>query len=484
MVTQATVPAHHVIGERLVGPGDPGTFASLDPHDGSLLAEVPVGDAEQVDGAVRAARGAFVSWSAMPVKERSRLLHRLADLIDRDADALALLETRDCGKPIRQARFDMGRSALNLRFFADYAAGADDEAWTESGRHTYVRYEPAGVAACISPWNFPLMQATWKVAPALAFGCTVVLKPAEQTPLTATRLGELALEAGLPPGTLNVVHGMGPGGAGEALTRHPGVDRVTFTGETATGRAIMAAVAEHVTPVSFELGGKSANIVFADADLDRAVPGSVTGIFHNTGQVCLAGSRILVQRSILDEFSERFVARTGELRLCDPKRDDSDLGPLVEPAHREKVRGYVELGVAEGGTLACGGAPPDDPALAEGFYLEPAVLLGMDNTMRTAREEIFGPVAVIVPFTDEDEAVGIANDSPYGLAGMVWTQDLSKAHRFAARVQTGTMWVNCFYERELRAPFGGVGWSGIGREGGRWSRDFFTDPKAVVMRLD
>ena len=474
----------HVIGGESVASAAGETFETRNPHDGSLLAEVAAGTAAEADAAVAAAREAFPVWSRMGSAERGRLMHGLADLLEARTDELAALETADCGKPIRQARRDISRSALNFRFFADHAAAVDSETWEEGGLRTIVRYEPGGVAACISPWNFPLMQASWKVAPALAFGCTAVLKPAEQTPVTAERLGLLALEAGIPAGVLNVVQGFGPDSVGEALTRHPDVDRITFTGESRTGKAIMHAAADGLKPVSFELGGKSANVIFADCDLDAAVPGAISGIFHNNGEVCLAGSRILVECSIHDEFVERFVAATRALRVGDPSDEATDIGPLVERPHLDKVASYVRLGVEEGAELLHGGGAPDDPALAAGNYIEPAVFAGVANSFRVCREEIFGPVAVIVPFEDEREAVAIANDSPYGLAGMVWTENLRRAHRVAAAIETGMVWVNCFYERELRAPFGGVKQSGIGREGGRHSREFFTEPKAVGMRLD
>lgn len=470
----------HIIDGEETKSASGGTFASVDPYTRRQWAEVALGDPADADRAVAAARWAFDSgpWPRMGYGERSRVLHRLADLIEAHADELGMADTRDMGKPISQSRDgDVPRAAANFRFFADHARlSTADTLPMDSGHHTYTRFEPAGVVAAIAPWNFPLMLETWKVAPALAWGNTVVLKPAEDTPASATILGRLAIEAGMPPGVFNVVHGYGPDSAGQALTEHPQVDRITFTGETGTGRIIAAAGARNLTPVSLELGGKGANLVFADADLDNAVEWSIKAIFSNTGQVCLAGSRLYVQRDIHDEFLRRFAAAAEAMVLGDPTDEATQLGPLASEEHYRKVCGYVETVTSEGGIVVTGG-------LGEGWSVRPMVVTGLDQRARHSREEIFGPLAVVIPFDTEAEAVRLANDTPYGLNAMLFTENLHRAHRVSAALRAGTVWVNCFFIRDLRAPFGGAGDSGIGREGGNFSREFFTEPQAVVMQI-
>lgn len=476
----------HLIGGSWRDASDGGTFESRDPHDGSLLATVARGTAVDGTAAVDEARRVFDDggWSGMTPKERAKILHAVADAVDEHRAELADLETRDGGKTITQSlHAEIPRVAHNLRFFADYVAMAANEAYPDGDLFSYVLYPPAGVVAAISPWNAPLMLATWKVAPALAFGNTVVLKPAPQTPLTAARFAELALEAGLPPGVLNVVHGFGGDEVAGPLTSDPRVDRITFTGSSATGVRILQSAAVNHTPVSAEMGGKSANIIFEDADLDVAVPKSIRAIFGGNGQVCLSGSRLLVQNSIRDEFLERFVEQARALRIGDPKDPNTFLGPLIEQQHLDKVHGYVELAQEEGGKVITGGDRLRDPARAGGFYYPPTVITGLTNESRTAREEIFGPVETVLGFDTEDQALRIANDSPYGLAGMLFTTNLDRAHRMAAKWRAGTVWINTFFERDLRLPFGGEGASGLGREGGQYSRDFFTEPRAVTIRL-
>lgn len=476
----------HFIDGRFVDAADGATFTSVSPIDNQVIATVAEGGASDVDRAVAAARAAFDDWSRMDPAERRSILYRIADGIDARQDELAAWETRDVGKPITAARTkDMPRSATNFRFFADWAEQVATETYAKpwDGVLSYTLREPLGVVGSISPWNFPLMLLTWKVAPALAFGCTVVAKPAEQSPITASILAEICDEAGLPPGVFNLVHGFGPDSAGEAITRHPGIDAVTFTGESNTGRAIMAAAAPTMKRLSFEMGGRSANIVCADADLDEAVAGALRGIFVNQGEVCLAGSRLLVQRPVYDEFVARFVEGAETWQVGNPLEEATQMGPLVSEEHLDKVLGYIDLAQEEGAKLLTGGHRITDGDLAQGNYLAPTVFAEATNEMRCVREEIFGPVEMILPFDEVGEAIAIANDSPFGLAGMVWTENLHTAHRVAREVKTGTMWVNCFFVRDLRAPFGGYKTSGLGREGGDHSYDFFTEAKAVVMKL-
>ena len=474
------------IGGEFVAAADGKTFESVSPIDNRPIATVAEAAAADVNQAVRAARDAFDGWAGMGPTARKKILMRVADGIEARLEELAEWETRDMGKPITAARTkDMPRCAHNFRFFGDFAEQAGtrtyDKPW--EGVFTYELREPLGVVASISPWNFPLMLLTWKVAPALAFGCTVVAKPAEQSPITASILAEICAEAGMPPGVFNVVQGFGPGAAGEAMTTHPEVDAITFTGESNTGRAIMANAAPGLKKLSFEMGGKSANIVMADCDMDAAVAGSLKGIFTNQGEVCLAGSRLLVERPIYEEFLARLVDGAAEWTVGDPLNPATQVGPLVSPEHMEKVLSYIELAQDEGAKLMTGGHRLTDGDLAQGNYVAPTIFADADNSMRSCQDEIFGPVEMVMPFDDVDEAIAIANESRYGLAGMVWTTDLNTAHKVAREVKTGTMWVNCFFVRDLRAPFGGYKDSGMGREGGDYSYEFFTESKAVVMKF-
>lgn len=470
----------HIIDGVEVFDSDLGHFESIDPYTQQPWATVALGGRHEVDLAVTAARTAFDEgpWPRLPAGERRRLLHAFADLIEAHADELALADTRDMGKPISQSRGnDVPRTAMNFRFFADHAHLTPSEAYPmDSGHHAYTRYEAAGVVAAIAPWNFPMMLESWKIAPALAWGNTVVLKPAEDSPASATIMARLALEAGIPAGVFNVVHGYGPDSAGQALTEHPGIDRITFTGESGTGRIISRAAASNLVPVSLELGGKGANIVFADAEIENAVHWSIKAIFTNAGQVCLAGSRIYVQRDLVDAFVHRFVETARAMRMGDPKDPATEIGPLSSRVHFEKVRRYVEEIDASGGTRASGG-------LGEGWFVEPTIVIAPDEGSSLQQEEIFGPVVTVQPFDTEAEAIALVNASPYGLNAMLFTQDLTRAHRVSAALTVGTVWINCFFIRDLRAPFGGAKASGVGREGGVFSRDFFTEPKSVIIQL-
>lgn len=467
------------------------SFEKINPVDGTLIAEVHEAGREEVDRAVTTARAVLNgAWGRTTVNERATMLRRVADAIERRFDDFVEAEVGDTGKPETLAReLDVARAAANFRAFADIISTASlDSYLTEmpDGRRAlnYAVRKPLGVVAVIVPWNLPLLLLTWKLAPALASGNCIVVKPSEETPSSATLLAEVLMEAGLPAGVVNVVHGFGENSAGEFLTTHPGIDGVTFTGETSTGSSIMRAVAPRVRPVSFELGGKNAAVVFADADLDAAIAGLARSTYMNTGQVCLCTERIYVERSIFDDVAAGLAERAAGLRLGRPSDAATTTGPLISKKHREKVLSYYQL-AQEGGAqiLAGGGIPTLGDGLDAGSWIEPTLWAGLDNQHRIVREEIFGPTAALIPFDTEEEAIALANDTDYGLAAVTWTSDLTRGHRVAQSMRVGMSWVNSWYLRDLRSPFGGVGLSGIGREGGEHSLNFYTEPTNVCVQL-
>jgi 5-carboxymethyl-2-hydroxymuconic-semialdehyde dehydrogenase len=441
------------------------------------------GGEREVDAAVAAAKDAFPAWAAKPAAERAALLRQLGDLIAKHVPEIAATETRDTGQVIAQtARQLVPRAADNFHYFAEMCVRVDGHTYPTATHLNYTLFHPVGVCALISPWNVPFMTATWKVAPALAFGNTAVLKMSELSPLSAARLGELALEAGIPAGVLNIVHGFGAE-VGEPLCRHPGVRAISFTGSTVTGNRIVKAAG--LKKFSMELGGKSPFVVFEDADLPRALDAALFMIFSNNGERCTAGSRILVQKSIYADFVRKFTERTRRIAVGDPLDENTIIGPMISANHLEKVRRYIEMGSHEGATLMCGGldAPHVDGPLNKGNFVKATVFADVDNRMRIAQEEIFGPVACLIPFVDEADAIAQANDIVYGLSSYVWSENLGRAHRVAAAIEAGMCFVNSQNVRDLRQPFGGTKASGVGREGGTWSYEVFLEPKNVCVSL-
>lgn len=466
------------------------TFENRDPTDGSLIGIVHEGGPAEVDAACRAAHRALSGdWAAMPTHDRLDLLIGVADAINARFSDFLEAECRDTGKPTELARtIDIPRGAANFKVFADVVRNVPTESFradTPDGRGAlnYAIRVPKGVVGVIAPWNLPLLLMTWKVGPALACGNTVVVKPSEETPATTTLLAEVMHQVGVPPGVFNVVHGLGPDSAGEHLTRHPLVDAITFTGETRTGTAIMKACAERIVDVSFELGGKNAAIVFDDADLDEAVAVTLRSCFGNCGQVCLGTERLYVHESLFEPFVERLAAGARALRMG-PPGSGSTLGPLISRAHRDKVLSYYERAVRDGATVVVGGGVPDlGPELAGGSWIEPTLWTGLPDDSAVIREEIFGPCAHVRPFTTEAEAIALANDTHYGLAASIFTRDVRRAHRVSHQLRVGMVWVNAWFLRDLRAPFGGAGRSGIGREGGVHSLEFYTELRNVCIKL-
>jgi 5-carboxymethyl-2-hydroxymuconic-semialdehyde dehydrogenase len=467
------------------------TFESINPATQEVLCEVAAGGELEINAAVAAAKAAFPAWAATPAPVRAKLLRKLGELITKEAPEIAQTETNDCGQTISQTGKQLiPRSADNFTYFAEMCTRVDGHTYPTETHLNYTLMHPVGVCALISPWNVPFMTATWKTAPCLAFGNTAVLKMSELAPMSASRLGELALEAGIPAGVLNIVHGTGRE-AGEPLIKHPDVRAVSFTGSTVTGNRIvqMSAANGGLKKFSMELGGKSPFIIFDDADFERALDAAIFMIFSNNGERCTAGSRILVQQSMYAKFADRFVERAKRINVGDPLLESTIVGPMISQSHLAKVRSYIELGSKEGAQLLCGGldrpsyAPQLNARMVRGNFVWPTVFADVDNKMRIAQEEIFGPVACLISFKDEADAIAKANDIQYGLSSYVWTESLGRAHRVAAAVEAGMCFVNSQNVRDLRQPFGGTKASGTGREGGTWSYEVFCEPKNVAVSL-
>lgn len=472
------------IGGKLVEPQSGNYLENIEPATGKVYGEIPDSDSLDVDAAVKVAEKVFPLWSKTPRAERSRLMLRIADLIDENLEKLAQAESKDNGKPIKLARaVDIPRASANMRFFATAILHESSEAHqTDEEALNITVKSPLGVVGCISPWNLPLYLFTWKIAPALAAGNTVVAKPSEITPMTAFLFSQLCIEAGLPEGVLNIVHGLGPK-VGQAIVEHPGTKAISFTGGTKTGKQIAATAAPMFKKLSLELGGKNPNIIFADCDFEKALKTSLQSSFSNQGQICLCGSRIFIERNIYEKFKDAFVEKASKLKVGSPYDDDTQIGALVSRSHLEKVISYIDLAQQEGGKLLCGGNQVKlSGELSSGYYLQPAVIEGLSYDCRTNQEEIFGPVVTLMPFDSEEEALKMSNSTDYGLSATIWTNNLNKAQRVSLGIKSGIVWVNCWLFRDLRTPFGGVKHSGVGREGGWDALSFFTEKKNICYK--
>jgi aminomuconate-semialdehyde/2-hydroxymuconate-6-semialdehyde dehydrogenase len=473
------------IDGKLVEPVSKLYLDNYQPANGKVYSYIPDSDEKDVELAYVAAKKAFNDWSTLSKDTRSFYLLKIASLIEKNLDKLAQAESTDNGKPLKLAKtVDIPRAAANFHFYGTAILHYSTHAhMMEESAVNYTVRQAVGVAGCISPWNLPLYLFSWKIAPALAAGCTVVAKPSEITPMSAYLLSEICIEAGLPAGVLNIVHGLG-GKVGNAIVSHQDIPLISFTGGTVTGKNIASIAAPMFKKLSLELGGKNPNIIFADCDYDKMLATTLNSSFSNQGQICLCGSRIFVERKIYDKFKADFVTKTKALKVGDPKNEDTRIGAIVSKIHQEKILSYVELAKTEGGAILCGGKKLTlTGELSEGYYIEPTIIEGLEYTCRTNQEEIFGPVVTITPFDTEEEALFMANSTIYGLASIIWTQDLNRAHRLANHIHAGIVWINCWLLRDLRTPFGGVKASGVGREGGFDALDFFTEPKNVCIKL-
>lgn len=482
--TISAIDCQHFIDGKYMPSLDGKVYQNINPATGEVIGKTAEGGKAEIDLAVAAARKALSGpWGKMTTQERSKILRRIGDIILERKDELAMLETLDTGKPQwLSSTLDIPRAAYNFHFFADYMTTIGAEAYEMNGQAiNYAIRRPIGVVGLINPWNLPMLLLTWKLAPCLAAGNTCVMKPAELTPMTATVLAEICQQSGVPDGVVNLVHGFGPNSAGAALSEHPDVNAISFTGETTTGKAIMAAASKTLKRLSFELGGKNPNIIFADADLDEVIETTIRSSFINQGEVCLCGSRIYVERSIYEDFLDKFVKETKKLVIGDPFDPNTKVGALISEEHYHRVNGYLEIAKEEGGKFLTGGRRPN--GINKGYYLEPTIIVGLNPHSRCVQEEIFGPVVTVLPFDTEAEVLAQINDTQYGLSATLWTNDLRRAHRVAGQIEAGVIWVNTWFLRDLRTPFGGMKQSGIGREGGIHSFEFYSELSNICIKL-